>query len=232
MTIQGEPPGLVLEYDDPWAPTIEPDAIIHRAQRQRRGYRLAKTAVALTVLVASLALVDSFNIGRTPTLSALELAVRSAPYREHPALFGPMVVDQSVPHWASVAWIGVDNQFWYGSVSTATSGPDRGLMALHSGGSVYNRLHDPVPFVMLPAFQPFPPSDQSHGKVLVIGLAGRSVSKVSMTFRGQQYTVRVIPLADNLGVYAAWLAIGGAGAYGSRDITDLAGLDKAGRVVA
>jgi hypothetical protein len=200
----------------------------------------SRALVPLVVLVAVVGLsactVNGSLSGDDGDLAPADITalVAATPaYRAHPPDGGPVVVDESLRGWRSMVWLSADDQFCSGSVDIVGRG--RGDLAFNCWLPVTDEVFaDGAPPVSLPAFQALPTPFDSGDRVLVIGLARADVATVEFTFRSAAVSVPTKTLAaagSTLSVYAAWLPLNGATAYGSNEITSLRGRDAAGTPV-
>jgi hypothetical protein len=226
MTIN--PPIVDLDYDDPFEPTIAVDNLLADARRAKRTRRASKLgAVVIGHVVITLAAGTVRGHGGQPSLTLAQVAMTDPVYQLHQPSDSLVIVDQSLPHWTTFAYLSTDNQICGGSA--ATSGNARGHVAVTCWMSADQPLTGA--WIAKAAFQALPQPSDNHGQVLALGLLRCKATSVDMTFLGHSVSAPVVPLnirnQSNLGVYVAWLPLGTATTYGTNDITELVAKDGA-----
>jgi hypothetical protein len=216
---------------------VPPEIIIARGKQFQHRRRVGLAIAALCALALAVPLANRLvrPDGGNDDPADLALALSGTPeYAAHPPDGDPVVVDDSVAGWRSLAWASVDGQICAGTVGV--SGHARG-----SVGLTCTTVADDPQFpagaapVYLPAFQALPTPNDNDDKVLVIGLARSDVGSVGITFRGHKVNATVHEVVrgprPELMAYAAWLPLDGATSYGTRDISALTAWDASGRLL-
>jgi hypothetical protein len=220
------PVRIVLDYDDPHAPEVDPDMVIKRAARSRVARRIAAASAVVLLGLAGLAvrLRHDYTEPDLPALTLDDAVAGSAAFRQHPPVSPVIVVDSSVPGWVSVVWLAAGDDACGGSLGL--TGDARGREEVHCWGTPPPTDDRPVWSLPLPQVNPMP----SNGKWLVIGLVRSGAASIRLTFRGLSVTTAVhsVYVAGKIsfGGYAVWVPIG-ASAFNATEF-DVVAYDSAG----
>lgn len=225
---------LVLDYEDPRAAHIDPDAVIRRAKRRVRARWLAAGMAVMVAGTAAFAarFVPTDGQSEQQPASLDRVLAASEIYHQYPPAGPPVVVDASVPGWETVAWITTGGGFCDGPVGIA--GDQRGRVLASCVQPFSLVTPNGTPPVAPPVFHGDPASMRGT-QVLAVGLARTGVTRVSMVFLGTPASATVEPATAygrvEFGVYAIWLSTRGAASYDSADISAITGYDSSGRPV-
>lgn len=224
-----------LHYDDPQTPPPDTEAIIRRGRATRQRHLAMYLALICVLLATSTVVALKIRANgepfiATPGDSGLAAIMAQPLVREHPPSGQVVIVDESLPGWASAAWVSTDNEFCSGTI--ATTGPKVTTMTC----GTFDRRAATGVTLELPVFQSLPAPQDNQGKALAIGLVRGDAVSIAVTFRNHSVVADVRPIGDDavprLGVYAVWLPVDGATSFSSREITTMVAKDAHGHVVA